>query len=541
MSVHKNPAALPVLLIINLALVIVSAWLGAPIWLSALLSCAFIGAALHWGEKKQAAALAAAIADLDASDSPGAGSSASNGEFAPIKQRFSGMRQAMRRLSDSITSHACKLAATSNQASLLSTDIARVAQRARDVESSAAAIAQRSAETSQTAEHAAQAADAMQQCSESGQGALQNAITDIRSLSACTTDTARLVDELASKAAAIGEVTDVISQIAGQTNLLALNAAIEAARAGEAGRGFAVVADEVRKLAEKTAVSTQTIGATVQEIDGKSRAAVQTMNGLVETVTKGVEQIEIAGQQLGDLTRQAGAVSGTVRSMAASAAASHQDVQQISAALQTIRDETNAAEQTVLKQAEQTLALSDNAEEFQGAVIALGVESFVHTIFCEARDAAQKLSAALEAALDTRRISEADLFDINHRQTHSNPDRFESKASALYDQIIPAIQEPILERHQRLMYATPTDLSQFVMCHNKRFSAPLTGNAETDAKNRNCQRPLDRVAQRSARNSQPVLMQTYIRNTGDILADLSVPVFVRGRHWGTFRVGWAAS
>ncbi len=301
-----------------------------------------------------------------------------------------------------------------------------------------------------------------------------------------------------------------------------------------------MVADEVRKLAEKTAISTQTIGSTVQEIDAKSRTAAQTMNNLVETVTKGVDQIESAGQQLDDLTRQASQVSQAVHQMADAAHASHDDVQRISEALLAIRNETDRAEKTVLEQAQQALALSDDAEEFQGAVIGLGVESFAHTVYCEARDAAAKISAALEEALVNHLFNENDLFDLNHRQTHSNPDRFEARAQVLYDQVIPAIQEPILERHSRLMYATPTDLSQFVMCHNKRFSSPLTGNSEMDAKNRNRQRPLDRVAQRSARNTQPVLMQTYIRNTGEVLADLSVPIMVRGRHWGTFRIGWAA-
>jgi aerotaxis receptor len=99
----------------------------------------------------------------------------------------------------------------------------------------------------------------------------------------------------------ITELTNIIRDIADQTNLLALNAAIEAARAGEQGRGFAVVADEVRKLAEKTASSTADISRVVDEIIQKSRNAVDTMNSVSAQVRMTASGIGLSGERLREI------------------------------------------------------------------------------------------------------------------------------------------------------------------------------------------------------------------------------------------------
>lgn len=112
-----------------------------------------------------------------------------------------------------------------------------------------------------------------------------------------------MVEKLGNSSAEIGEIVQVIEEIADQTNLLALNAAIEAARAGEQGRGFAVVADEVRKLAERTSEATKEIAATVRHIQHDTLNAVQAMQNGKSEAQEGIGFADNAGQVLQDIVQ----------------------------------------------------------------------------------------------------------------------------------------------------------------------------------------------------------------------------------------------
>ncbi|WP_303785538.1 methyl-accepting chemotaxis protein [Azovibrio restrictus] len=171
-----------------------------------------------------------------------------------------------------------------------------VAERARQQSSAAASMAASVEQMVVSMEHVtdnAREASTLSreagEVSQRGAAIIHNAATEMRQISDSVQASSRIIEELGHQSDQITSIVKTIREIADQTNLLALNAAIEAARAGEQGRGFAVVADEVRKLAERTSLSTTEIAGMVSKIQSGTRNAVASMEDGVQQVGKGVE------------------------------------------------------------------------------------------------------------------------------------------------------------------------------------------------------------------------------------------------------------
>jgi methyl-accepting chemotaxis protein len=152
-----------------------------------------------------------------------------------------------------------------------------------------------------------------------GEATLTQAIAAIETVNSQTDALRGKLELLGVKADAIGAIMTVISDIADQTNLLALNAAIEAARAGEAGRGFAVVADEVRKLAEKTMSATQEVGSNITAIQQSTRNNINEVSAAAKAVTEATELANTSGTALHEIVELASANSSVVASIATAA------------------------------------------------------------------------------------------------------------------------------------------------------------------------------------------------------------------------------
>jgi methyl-accepting chemotaxis protein len=185
------------------------------------------------------------------------------------------------------------------------------------------------AEISSDASQVSAAAQNASNLARSGGSIMEQTIQGMRQINESVTLGASAVDSLGRKSDEIGAIVAVINGIADQTNLLALNAAIEAARAGEQGRGFAVVADEVRKLAEKTAQATREISDMIQSVQLETRNAIATMQNGTEQVRAGVEKAGEAGHALGEIVHSVETVSDMIARIASGAASQNQMVTEV--------------------------------------------------------------------------------------------------------------------------------------------------------------------------------------------------------------------
>ncbi|KHO65237.1 methyl-accepting chemotaxis protein [Pseudomonas flexibilis] len=186
----------------------------------------------------------------------------------------------------------------------------------------ATAMQEMSATAQEVARHtteAAQAADSADAACEQGEQAMRLMVSSIASIREEISHTADVVHSLANDSARIGAVLEVIHGIAEQTNLLALNAAIEAARAGEQGRGFAVVADEVRNLARRTAESTAEIQQIIEAVQGGARNAVQAIESGQRSSGEGVGQVDRAVEILRGISEAVEAIRDMNRQIATAA------------------------------------------------------------------------------------------------------------------------------------------------------------------------------------------------------------------------------
>lgn len=220
---------------------------------------------------------------------------------ASFNQLLSTLRAAFSQIQDGVIQiheAAGKLSSSSNQ------QAANAGHQSAAASSMAATIEQVSVSIHHVSESALQAALASKQSgdlSKRGGDVIREAVVEIEKISDTVHGISLAIEDLGQQSQQISSVVQVIKEVAEQTNLLALNAAIEAARAGEQGRGFAVVADEVRKLAERTSMATDDIASMIQAIQSASAKAIHSVSTAVEQANGGVTLAQEAGQAINQI------------------------------------------------------------------------------------------------------------------------------------------------------------------------------------------------------------------------------------------------
>ncbi|WP_136523686.1 methyl-accepting chemotaxis protein [Geomonas ferrireducens] len=271
-----------------------------------------------------------------------------------------------------LSSNTLQLSASCQQ---LSSTAVQIATAAEEVASQSGAVATASEEMSATSNdisaNCSQAAESSNRASDTARGGaevVQQTLIGMQKIAERVQESARTVQNLGTRSDEIGAIVGTIEDIADQTNLLALNAAIEAARAGEQGRGFAVVADEVRALAERTTRATKEIGTMIRAIQGDTNGAVTSMKLGVQEVESGMDSSRRSGEALDQILNAIGELTTQIHQIATAAEEQTAVTGEITANIGTITGVVSETANGAHETAREATQMSTLASELQQIV-----------------------------------------------------------------------------------------------------------------------------------------------------------------------------
>ncbi len=361
-----------------------------------------------------------------------------------------------------------------------------------------------------------------------GQGVVIETSESIGLIQGGVEKTLKVMGRLEHSSSQIGEIIGMIEDVADQTNLLALNAAIEAARAGEAGRGFAVVADEVKNLSGKTSASTQQISAIIKAIQKDIKEAMCSIEEEKGRVAHGVENSSRANDQITSILGLASESADMINSIAIATEEQSATTQDITNKILQISESTGDIQSQMDKSLTTFEELANTAEQIYNTVGKFKVGNFHDMVKELATELNRNVVFVLEKALKEGNITLNALFSEDYKAIpNTMPQKYTSSFDRLFDNVIAPLQEAVLLKDTKLAFVICVDRNGYCPSHNAR------GNRSKRIFN-------DKTGIRSAKNAEGFLLQTYMRDTGEVMNDMSLPLVINGRHWGAVRFGYTS-
>jgi methyl-accepting chemotaxis protein len=345
------------------------------------------------------------------------------------------------------------------------------------------------------------------------------------------------IKEMGDKSRDIRKIISTIQGISFQTGLLSLNAAVEAARAGQAGKGFSVVASEVKKLAEQANHASEQIAAQITDmltsIDralGESRAINEAAGHTMHASRTAYDSYEGMIRDFEANHNLLTHITASVEEISAANMQTHEQVENINELSMIVAEKTDSSEEVATDLQKTSEDLQELVSRF---ITGEGPFELVLGSGRQFRDQATDQITTLVK-------SGANLFDTSYQQVPgTQPTKYRTSYDQIFAQRLQPLCDQVLKQVASGIFAICVDRNGYAPTHNSQYTRPLSGDPATDTLNSRDKRLFnDKTGLRSARNSESFLLQTYMRDTGEILCDLSLPVYISGKHWGAVRIGF---
>jgi len=500
------------------------------------------------------------------------------------------LRQTFAALEGAISRAAASAAHTSMRIASVSREIHRTHEALGEMLRSAEGLSGDMQRISSASQQTATAARQMKDVAAEALGASDKGANSARELQGQMAETVKRIDALLSRVQAVMEASRVIDDIAQQTQLLAFNASIEAARAGDHGRGFAIVAREVGTLAasseERTREINQLLRAIREEL-APTRTAMSRSASLVESASHDARE---TGEAMRRLNKLADDVFAHMDSISGAARQQGEGIQDVFDRLKAASRAAQAISSDAEAMTRATFALSALTEETFPHFEAVDTGNTFHRALALGRELASRSARIFERAVDSGRCSLADVLAFEYREIRGSdiaslshlfdvsrvpyegftPPKYHTRYDAVVDEELMREMDAIKAREPALIFALVIDLNAYGPIHNRDFCKDWTGDPAQDLAGNRVKRFFtdNRVLVRGARvglsgadtlpdratraqleaagagdpdrqgRPEDFLVQTYARDTGAILSAITAPIFVQGRRWGAVLLGW---
>lgn len=462
-----------------------------------------------------------------------------SGRFGPVACHYNGLLGKLRQAIDTVRIQTIGISTESVALKMRLDEAATVSEKqknlARDIRESCSEVTSTTVSVSGNAASLNAAAEGRLEEARRSQSELVALVKSIATINQRQDAFRATVESLSKHSHDINQVTLLIQDISDQTNLLALNAAIEAARAGEQGRGFAVVADEVRKLAERAKTAAISITDSTAQMTQLADNTFEETLLVCQDTENARRAVEQASQRFNDMVGNFSATTDELHAISEAMQELEASNREILSRAESIDDLSRRLGERMRESMASSFKLNNATRDIlgSGAKFKLG-SGHIESIVSQCWQAGDRIQSFL-----TKQANQGvNIFDQNYRQI---PGIFPPKYETSYDRVVESglqdIYEELMRQIPHAISFIAVDTNGYAPAHLRQFSVQTGDTSKDETFSRHKRLYNDEVGIAAAKNTERYIIQGYYhRGQNGIYADISVPIHVNGRHWGALRL-----